>query len=408
MTTKLETANNKTPKQRPLALFLILVFLLLGGVYVYFSWQKITTLSLTNTDLEKEKATLSDVRVGLEKEIVSIGGQLKELKSQDQYVINKNLEEEIKNINNTYKQAVTSYEKLVDLRDAKVKTIALDDLFAKTLSLLKDRNYASAGAVLVSLDKKIKEEEAKLVASFKIPENVPAFNTPPSSGFRRQTVTLDIGTFLVDIVTGDLNSTRVIVDTATDGDCRNDCPVLSLGEYAARSGAYAGINGSYFCPATYPSCADKKNSFDTLAMNKNKKYINSDNNVYSNVPAVIFSGSSARYVGQSSQWGRDTGVDGVLANQPLLVSGGQVVFGGGSDPKQGSRGSRSFVGSTGSTAYIGVVHNATVAEVARVLLAIGIANALNLDSGGSTALWAGGYKVGPGRGIPNALLFVRK
>ena len=407
-TIKLETANNKTPKHRPLALFLILIFLLLGGAYVYFSWQKITTLSLSKSELEKEKVTLSDVKIGLEKEMVNIGSELKDLKSQDQYVINKKLEDEIKNINSTYKQAVATYEKLVDLRDNKVKTTTLDDLFAKTLSLLKDRNYASAGATLVSLDKKIKEEEAKLVASFKIPENVPAFNAPPSSGFRRQTVTLDIGTFLVDIVTADLNSTRVIVDTATDGDCRNDCPVLSLGEYAARSGAYAGVNGSYFCPATYPSCADKKNSFDTLAMNKNKKYINSDNNVYSNVPAVIFSGTSARFVGQSSQWGRDTGVDAVLANQPLLVSGGQVAFGGGSDPKQGSRGSRSFVGSTGSTAYIGVVHNATVAEVARVLQAIGIANALNLDSGGSTALWAGGYKVGPGRGIPNALLFVRK
>lgn len=407
-TTKLETPVKQVPKYRSILPILLLILLLTSLIYAHYSWKKITSLRGANANLEQDKSTLSDIKVGLEKELVGIGGQLKELKSQDQYVINKKLEEEIKNINSTYKQAVASYEKLVDLRDNKVKTTTLDDLFAKTLSLLKDRNYASAGATLVSLDKKIKEEEAKLVASFKIPENVPAFNAPPSSGFRRQTVTLDIGTFLVDIVTADLNSTRVIVDTATDGDCRNDCPVLSLGEYAARSGAYAGVNGSYFCPATYPSCADKKNSFDTLAMNKNKKYINSDNNVYSNVPAVIFSGTSARFVGQSSQWGRDTGVDAVLANQPLLVSGGQVAFGGGSDPKQGSRGSRSFVGSTGSTAYIGVVHNATVAEVARVLQAIGIANALNLDSGGSTALWAGGYKVGPGRGIPNALLFVRK
>ena len=37
--------------------------------------------------------------------------------------------------------------------------------------------------------------------------------------------------------------------------------------------------------------------------------------------------------------------------------------------------------------------------------AMGMNNALNLDSGGSTALWHGGYKVGPGRGIPNAIIF---
>jgi exopolysaccharide biosynthesis protein len=84
------------------------------------------------------------------------------------------------------------------------------------------------------------------------------------------------------------------------------------------------------------------------------------------------------------------------------------VFGGDGDPKKGSRGNRSFVGATGSNVYIGVVHSATVAEAAIVLKDMGIQNALNLDSGGSTALWSGGYKVGPGRAIPNAIVFVGK
>ena len=143
-------------------------------------------------------------------------------------------------------------------------------------------------------------------------------------------------------------------------------------------------------------------------MNKNKTYFNADNNVYSTVPAVIFLSGSMRFVGQSLEWGRDTGVDSMIANQPLVLSGGNVAFGGDGDPKKGSRGSRSFVGNKGSTAYIGVVHNATVAEVGHVLKTLGLENALNLDSGGSTALWSGGYKAGPGRGIPNAILFVRK
>jgi hypothetical protein len=95
-------------------------------------------------------------------------------------------------------------------------------------------------------------------------------------------------------------------------------------------------------------------------------------------------------------------------NYPLLVNGGNVSFGGDDDPKKGSKGNRSFVANKGTTGYIGVVHNATVAESARVLKAFGMENAMNLDSGGSTALWSGGYKVGPGRDIPNAILFVRK
>jgi exopolysaccharide biosynthesis protein len=143
-------------------------------------------------------------------------------------------------------------------------------------------------------------------------------------------------------------------------------------------------------------------------MNKNITYFNSDNNIYSTVPAVIFSGSGARFVGHSSEWGRDTSVDSVIAAQPMLLSGGNVVYGGDDEAKRAGAGSRSFIGTKGNTVYIGVVHNANVAQVARVLKTMGLENALNLDSGGSTALWYGGYKVGPGRATPFGILFVRK
>ena len=58
--------------------------------------------------------------------------------------------------------------------------------------------------------------------------------------------------------------------------------------------------------------------------------------------------------------------------------------------------------------YIGIVRGASVGEAALVLKEMGIKNAINLDSGGSSALWFGGYKAGPGRNIPNAILFVKK
>lgn len=358
-------------------------------------------------DLNYEIQSLLNSEVKLKKELLEIGKNLEDLKNQDQYKVNQELKSQIDNIQKTYNQAVSVYEKLIDFNGDKKKS-EFDKNFAKSLKLLADKNYNEAGRILADVSSGIDSENQKAASTFKIPENVTQSNTPPGSGYSRQKVATDVGDFLVDIVSADLNSTRVIVDTASDSDCRDNCPTLPLATYVSRSGAFAGINGSYFCPEAYPSCAGKTNSFDTLLMNKNKTYFNSDNNVYSTVPAVIFSGSSARFVGQSLEWGRDSGVDSVLANQPLLVSGSNVVFGGNSDPKQGSRGSRSFVGNKDSTVYIGVVHNATVAEVARVLHKMGMHNALNLDSGGSTALWSGGYKVGPGRNIPNALLFVRK
>ncbi|MGB4965514.1 MAG: phosphodiester glycosidase family protein, partial [Microgenomates group bacterium] len=69
---------------------------------------------------------------------------------------------------------------------------------------------------------------------------------------------------------------------------------------------------------------------------------------------------------------------------------------------------RSFIGASGSIVYIGVVHNATVAEVAHVLKALGLQNALNLDSGASTGLWNGGYVIPQGRTTPFGIILQRK
>ena len=351
--------------------------------------------------------TLSAAKRDLDKS----NNELGVLKSEDQYVKNKNLEEEINNIVKNYKVGVDQYEEILRLRENKTDTKKLDEMFAQSLLFLSKRNYASAGAVLKDLQAEIERvnETNKTTALAEIPKNAPFNNSPPQSGYSRQTVEADAGKFMVDIISADLNSTRVIVDTAGNETCSTDCPVDSLAAYAGRNGAFAGVNGPYFCPAEYPTCADRKNSFDTLLMNKNKVYFNSDNNVYSSVPAVIFSGSGARFVGQSLEWGRDTGADSVIAAQPMLLSGGNIAFGGDGDPKKGSRGNRSFIGTNGSSVYIGVVHNATVSEVAHVLKAMGIQNALNLDSGGSTALWyQGKYIAGPGRNTPFGILLVSK
>ena len=232
-------------------------------------------------------------------------------------------------------------------------------------------------------------------------------NAPPGAGYSRQSVSTDAGIFTVSLIASDIASTRVIVDTASQSDCGNNCPALSLSDYVSRNGGFAGINGTYFCPKDYASCAGKENTFDLLVMNKDKYYFNSGNNVYSSNPAVIFGSGYVRFVSSGSEWGRDTGVNGVIMNYPLLVFNNEIRFGGDDDPKKGSKGSRSFVATKAGTIYIGVVHSATVAESARVMKALGMENAMNLDNGGSTALWYGGYKVGPGRAIPNAIVFTR-
>ncbi len=362
-------------------------------------------------DSQHRVVLLSTNEKKLQQKIASIAATLKTVTSEDQYVKNNKQQEELKHIHDTYKKTVSTYEDLVKLRESGGETAKLEEKLAESLNDLSDQHYGSAEAVLTVIKTGIEAENQKLAqkaAAFKIAANIPANNAPPASGFSRQRVSSDVGDFQVDIISADLGSTRVTVDTASDGDCKDNCPVLSLGDYVSRSGAYAGINGSYFCPATYPSCAGKTNSFDLLVMNKNKHYFNSDNNVYSTNPAVIFGGGWVRFVGRGSDWGRDTGVDGVLMNYPLLVSGSKSTFGGNDDPKMGSKGARTFVANKGNTVFIGIVYNATMVESSHVLQTMGMDNALNLDEGGSTALWYGGYKAGPGRAIPNAILFIRK
>lgn len=199
-----------------------------------------------------------------------------------------------------------------------------------------------------------------------------------------------------------------MVDTASDSDCANNCPVKSLAEFAQRRGAIAAINGPYFCPGSYPACAGKTNSFDTLLMNLNKTYFNSNNNVYSQNPVAIFSATS-RFVAAGQEWGRDTSVDSVIMSRPLLVFNNEVKFFGNGDSKETEKVSRAFIGATGSTVYIGVVYTASVADMAKVLQKMGIQNALNLDSSGSLAFWANGrYLAGPGRNTPFGILLVKR
>ncbi len=389
----------------------MIITLLVTGVLVvvtgFFAYKTLTLNTAVSTLAAQEKSLDNKLAVTLNS-LKKSQQELTDLQNQDQYKINQELGKTITSIEDAYKKSVVVYESLIKLKESSSKTAKLDEAYVAVLNQLIKREYASAQASLVKLQKDINTQQASMASSFSIPASVAVNNAPPGAGYRRQKVSADIGEYLVDIISADLNSTRVIVDTASEGDCKDNCPVLSLADYAARSGGFAAINGPYFCPASYPACAGKTNSFDTLIMNKGKHYFNSDNNVYSSVPAVIFSGGSARFVGQSSQWGRDTSVDSVIAGQPMLLSGGNITFGDDGEPKRGSKGPRSFIGASGSIVYIGVVHNATVAEAAHVIKALGIQNALNLDSGASTGLWNGGYIIPQGRATPFGIILQRK
>jgi hypothetical protein len=352
-------------------------------------------------------AALEKITV-LEADLEASSQSLAALTEADQYQINQQLEKSLTETNRAFTTTTAVYEQMLSVRPDRRE--AWEKSFAAILNDLSGLHYASATAKATTLKAAITSAQA--VAS-PVPgldlASLEISSAPPDSGYRRQKVAVNGQEFVLDIVAADLNSTRILVDTASEGTCTHDCPVLSLAAYAARNSAFAAVNGTYFCPASYPSCAGKTNSFDLLVMNKHKVYFNSDNNVYSTNPGVVFEGSSIRFLSKVSDWGRSTGIDSMLSNYPLLVSGGRALFAGDGDAKKSSLSHRPFIAAKGSTAYIGVIRSASVADAAQVLQALGMDHALNLDSGGSTAFWVNGsYKAGPGRDIPNAIVFVKK
>lgn len=237
-------------------------------------------------------------------------------------------------------------------------------------------------------------------------------STMPGVGYTKSFVKTDRGTFSMACVGAKIGTFRTVTDSASDSDCKDNCPVLPLASYATRNNGFAAINGMYFCPADYASCAGKTNTFDTLFFNsRTRNYMNSDNNVYSSIPFfVVNADGSPRFIGQSSQWGRDTGIQAGTAGNPMLIQGGNIAaVEGNLDEKQRTvKSNRGAIVHKGDTLYLCITAGTTVMDSAAVYKTMSVDNAINIDGGGSSALWVNGsYVYGPGRQIPTAIIFAR-
>jgi len=102
-------------------------------------------------------------------------------------------------------------------------------------------------------------------------------------------------------------------------------------------------------------------------------------------------------------------VTAAISNYPTLVLNGNVIDSSAEQSAgQMQRGTRGAIGTDGTYIYLVIVTSASVNETAYVMRTLGATSALNLDGGGSAAMWiGGGYKVGPGRQLPNAVVLTK-
>jgi len=240
----------------------------------------------------------------------------------------------------------------------------------------------------------------------------PAPAVPSGTGYSFLNVAIARGSFGVYLIKERLAQVSVRTLTANVTDCFADCPVKPLAQYVVENNAYAGMHGTYLCPPDYPACAAKVNSYDYAVYNSNlrswlnQRAINSQNGL------VTFAGGGATFYRRGSlyvQSGSPGPVTAAISNYPLLLQSGLVVDSEAEQsPSQMLRGTKGALGTDGTFIYMAVVTSASVTDTAYVLQALGVKDALNLDGGGTSAMYIGGaYKVGPGRLLPNAIVLMK-
>jgi hypothetical protein len=239
------------------------------------------------------------------------------------------------------------------------------------------------------------------------PPAAPAVYSP--TGFSRIDVPTAVGTFPTWLIKERLSAVRVRTVTANTSDCFSACPAKPLAQYVAENGAYAGIHGSYFCPPDYSPCASKVNTYDYAVYNSNLgAWINARHLANPmNALATFGTGTATFYRRVFSYTGGP--VSAGISNFPLVLQNGVPVdVSADIDSNQMLRGTRGVIAADSTYIYLAVIGNASVPQTAFVLQALGARDAMNLDGGGSVAMWInGGYVVGPGRQLPNAILLMK-
>ena len=229
------------------------------------------------------------------------------------------------------------------------------------------------------------------------------------NGYSFTTVSTEKGTYSVYLIKVKKSEVRVKTIAAIEDDCKNNCATKSLAQYAKENNAWAGITGSYACPADYPSCAGKIWSFNFALYDSNdNKWLNKKALSWFETGMMTFNGSSSKFYRKTSEYGGG-GVTAAVSNFPSLLRGGEVVVDNGdTDSYQEIKGLRGAIGTDDSNIYLVYVSGASVTDTAYVMKALGARDALNLDGGGTAAMYVnGGYTVGPGRPLANAILLIR-
>lgn len=228
------------------------------------------------------------------------------------------------------------------------------------------------------------------------------------------------GNFKVDVIEIDLTdpNLKIITDTADTDNCKTNCQAKSLAKYVVASNGFAGINATYFCDSS--GC--EKNYYFYPVYNTNlNKLINDDQLKYwTTGPIMAFDTNNKFYYFKDSREFKSVvsfestycvKLQAAIGNRPRLIEKKMnLLLEWDIDDKQRNvKSSRNAIGYKDNKIYLVIAYGATVVDLADVMQTMEMDYALNLDGGFSSALFYNDeYMVGPGRDIPNAIVFGKK
>jgi hypothetical protein len=337
----------------------------------------------------------------LEFEVANLESQIQNLQSTDEGST-------FYNVDQVFSAYGNFQTKLTRNNNVNLETNETSSKIAEWGNMLINQDFENLLASITEQNLLLDEKYNEYIASLP-PPPAPA-QTTSVEGYSYQNVTTEKGTSHgVYLIKLRLSSVKVKTVAAISSDCSNDCPTKSLADYVSEYGGFAGINGSYMCPPDYSECAGKVNSFDfALYDSGNGKWINKNAISWSNTGMFTFGGGRYNFYKRSNEYGGGS-VEAAISNFPSLLKDEKVVYDEGDlTSYQMVRGLRGVLGVGGENIYLAQITNATVEDAAYVMKALGAKHALNLDGGGTSAMYINGqYVVGPGRSLANAIVLTK-
>ncbi len=236
----------------------------------------------------------------------------------------------------------------------------------------------------------------------------------------KEKITTKLGDFYIDIIEISLNDPRlkIITESAQNFNCKTNCTAKSLVDFAIENEAFAAMNGTYF-----DTSATKNNYYFFPVYNSvTDKMINDDQLKYwTTGPIMAFAENNKFYYFKDSREFKsvldfeekyNTKLQAVIGNKPRLIEDGKnLLIDWEVDEKQKTvktlRNALAWKDGTGlGKIYLIVGRDMTVPDLANVMKSLEVDYALNMDGGYSSALFYNDeLMVGPGRDIPNAIMF---